>query len=328
MKSYLDIVRNILDNGIPKQPTRMVDGKTVEVTNGTIGLPAQTFIHDMRTGFPALTTRKIAFKSTMIELEGFIQGITDKNWYQERGCKFWDGWANRLTVEKKMLKWQNAHASKFNNGKDMVVASTKVHNQLVEKDLGPIYGYQWRKFGQVYDCGQTFDELCVANDGISTGYDQFKSIVDSLKKNPYDRRMVCSAWNPNQMDMMALPPCHFAWNVVVYGDTISLIWHQRSCDLMCGVSHNIASYAALLCLLGKVSGLTPWMLKGDLNDCHIYENQIDNAKEQLEREPRTLPQLEITQPYDGEFDIFKWTYQDIKLLNYDPHPALKFEVTI
>lgn len=338
MKSYLDIVRNIIENGIPKQPTRMVDGKAVKVTNGTIGLPAQTFIHDMRTGFPALTTRKIAFKSTMIELEGFIKGITDKNWYQERKCKFWDGWANRLTVEKKMLEWQNTHASEFKNGKYMVEASTKVHNQLVENDLGPIYGYQWRKFDQHYgefiieDVGepnaggeyQTMDN----RNGVDGGFDQLQSIVDSLKKNPYDRRMVCSAWNPNQMDMMALPPCHFAWNVVVYGDTISLIWHQRSCDLMCGVSHNIASYAALLCLLGKMSGLTPWILKGDLNDCHIYENQIDNAKEQLEREPRALPQLEISQQYEGDFDIFKWTYEDVKLVNYDPHPALKFEVTI
>lgn len=324
MRSYLDIVRNIIENGIPKQPTRMVDGKAVKVTNGTIGLPAQTFIHDMRTGFPALTTRKIAFKSTMIELEGFIKGITDKGWYQERKCKFWDGWANPIKVNKRFTNQEEL----FERGQIDKRYLSKKDIQEDEKDLGPIYGYQWRKFGQVYDNGQTFNELCIADDGISTGYDQLQSIIDSLKNNPYDRRMVCSAWNPNQMDMMALPPCHFAWNVVVYGDTISLVWHQRSCDLMCGVSHNIASYAALLCLLGKVSGLTPWILKGDLNDCHIYENQIDNAKEQLEREPRTLPQLEITQPYEGEFDILKWTYQDVKLLNYDPHPALKFEVTI
>ena len=133
------------------------------------------------------------------------------------------------------------------------------------------------------------------------------------------------------MGQMALPPCHFAWNVVVYGDTISLIWHQRSCDLILGVPFNIASYASLLLLLAKDSGLKPWKLTGTLNDCHIYENQIPAAREQLTREPRPLPQLVINDntPYPGRsgggfFDIFEWNHTQVELVGYDPHPKLDF----
>lgn len=327
MRQYLDLVQNILDNGIQKQPTRMENGKAVKVENGTIGLPAQTFIHDMRDGFPALTTRKIAFRSTMVELEGFINGITDKGWYQERKCKFWDGWANPEVVRESIRD-----IAEYEGDSDILEdKGFEVYIKRTEMDLGNIYGAQWRSFS---DPTATTGECDTHGTGYSSGTylgdkkcDQLKEIVDKLKSNPYDRRMVCSAWNPTALHTMALPPCHFAWNVVVYGDTISLIWHQRSCDLMCGVSHNIASYAMLLILLAKEAKLTPWILKGDLNDCHIYENQIENAKEQLKREPRQLPSVEFITP-EEDFDIFKWTHKDVKLIDYDPHPALKFEVTV
>jgi len=325
MKQYLDLVKNILDNGIPKQPTRMENGKPVNVENGTIGLPCQTFIHDMREGFPALTTRKIAFKSTMIELEGFIKGITNKSWYEERGCKFWSYWANPQEVNKYAhdhLNYNEASPLKELNS-EFEFYEKEGKTKVV--DLGPIYGYQWRKFGEDYP---PYDQDSKYN-GIpkGQGYDQLKSIVDKLKTNPYDRRMVCSAWNPNQMDMMALPPCHFSWNVMVYGNTISLQWTQRSCDLMCGVSHNIASYAMLLILLAKEANLEPWLLKGDLNDCHIYENQIDLAKEQVKRDPKRLPSIEFKESSD-KFNIFDWNYNDVKLIDYNPHPKMKFEVTV
>lgn len=327
MKQYLDLVKNILDNGIPKQPTRMENGKAVKVENGTIGLPCQTFLHDMRTGFPALTTRKIAFKSTMIELEGFINGITDKKWYEDRGCKFWSYWANPVAVENEIRD-----RSGYEGDADLLT-DKDFEKQIKEQvtDLGPVYGYQWRKFGSEYNYENNsypidFGVTDYPN-GLPCWQDQLQSILDKLKTNPYDRRMVCSAWNPNQEYIMALPPCHFAWNIMVYGNTISLQWTQRSCDLMCGVSHNIASYAMLLILLAKHANLEPWLLKGDLNDCHIYENQIEEAKEQLKREPRRLPLVQFERQ-ESEFDIFKWTHKDVKLIDYDPHPPIKFKVTV
>lgn len=283
MQAYLDILKNILDNGIPKQPVRFdYSGKPIPVSNGTIGTFAEIFRHDMSDGFPLLTTKKMAFRTIRVELEGFIKGITDKKWYQERGCKIWD-------------EWKNPTSEDYN-------------------DLGPIYGYQWRSFDEDY-VGEK-----------RGGADQLALIVERLKQNPYDRRMVCSAWNPNQIHLMALPPCHFSWNVVVYGNKLNLIWHQRSCDHYLGVPFNIASYAMLLLLLAKEADLESGELVGTLNDCHLYENQIEQAKLQLTREPKALPVVEI--PDENWSGIFNWTHEDCITFNYAPHPAIKAEVTV
>ena len=195
--------------------------------------------------------------------------------------------------------------------------------QLEETDLGPIYGYQWRSFNKTYKT-QSED-----NGDFHNYTDQLQSIVTKLKTSPYDRRMVCSAWNPNQMDMMALPPCHWGWNVVVYGDKLNLIWHQRSCDLLLGVGANIASYALLLELLAKEAGLVPGELVGTLADCHIYENHMDAARELIKREENELPTIEI-KAYPGEnhaypnphFSIFDWAWNQAVLTNYNPHDKI------
>jgi thymidylate synthase len=134
--------------------------------------------------------------------------------------------------------------------------------------------------------------------------------------------MVCSAWNPNQINMMALPPCHWGWNVVVYGEKLNLIWHQRSCDLLLGVGANIASYGLLLMLLAKESGLKPGELVGTLADCHIYENHMNAARKLIERTENELPEL-IIENKDDEFSIFNWTYDQANILNYNPHEKLE-----
>jgi thymidylate synthase len=292
MKQYRDILRSVLNEGVRKQPVRVgADGKPVKVEHGTIGLPSMVFEHDMSQGFPLLTTKKVAFKSVCVELEGFIGGITSKKWYQERGCHIWDQWCNPQQVPEAVK----------NGPRDDLHAYMKSVD-----DLGPIYGSQWRKFGDSLRC------------------DQLKTIADRLRENPYDRRMVCSAWSPQDIPYMALPPCHLIWNVIVYGDTISLWWGQRSCDLMLGVPFNIASYGLLLMLLAAHANLKPWKLTGILGDCHIYENQLDAAREQVEREPRPLPLL-----YTPNQDIFDWTHNHVDLVDYDPHPALDFgKVTV
>ena len=272
MKQYLDIVDNVLHNGVKK------DNRTGISTIATF---AETFKHDMSEGFPLLTTKKMAINAILVELEGFINGITSKKWYQDQGCNIWNEWSNPLAGPG--------------------------------DDLGPIYGYQWRRFGQVYD---------EDDDGCLFKHDQFNNIINTLKNNPHDRRMVCSAWNPIHATRMALPPCHVLWNVVILGDKLNLAWYQRSCDLMLGVPFNIASYATLLLLLCKESGFKPGILHGTLSDCHIYENQLDQAKLQMNRIARELPTMHIGGT--GDFNIYNWRHDLIKLENYNPYPKIDF----
>ena len=315
MKAYLDIVKDVLERGVPKHPYRVTEGKKLE--NTTIGLANVVFSHDMTLGFPLLTTRRMPIKSIAVELEGFIKGITSKKWYQDRKCKFWDGWANPLAVKKSLEEAQERNPGiSVNDPYNVKIAKEN------EDDLGPIYGYQWRSFNKTYQ-GQNED------DGDFSNYtDQLKNVVDTLTNNPTDRRMVCSAWNPNQIHMAALPACHMIWNVVVYGDTINLWWGQRSCDLYLGVPCNIASYALLLTLLAKHSGLRPGNLTGLLADCHLYDNQLDVARELISREPSELPRLEIPNNDGEEFAFWKWDHTQMKLLGYSPQDKLSVGVVV
>ena len=343
MKAYLDIVENVLENGHKKTPVRIdAEGKAHPVDGGvtTIGLPCQLFEHDMAEGFPLLTTKKMAWKSIRVELEGFIKGITDKKWYQDRKCNIWSEWCNPTLVKKdKTVPLDEEELAKRKNNEYYNVKFVDLTNeerkeqQVKEMDLGPIYGYQWREFDGPYEemisspLDPLHDDRC----------DQLSSIVNTLHTNYNDRRMVCSAWNPNQIHQMALPPCHWGWNVTVYDNKLSLFWVQRSCDLMLGVPFNIASYALLLSLLAEEAGLDRGILSGMLVDCHIYENQIDGAREQITREPKPLPTVNIDHDnwrkrwqQDGsvlpkeKFNIFDWTHEEIEVIGYDSHPRIDF----
>jgi thymidylate synthase len=211
--------------------------------------------HDFAEGFPLLTTKKVPLRVVAVELEGFLQGVTSKAWFQERGCHIWDEWCNPRRVPY---------------GTD----DATQQRMLAEDDLGFIYGYQWRNFN-------------------SGDYDQVLAIEERLRTDPLDRRMVCSAWNPLHLGDMALPPCHILWHVSVIGDRLNLCWFQRSCDLMLGVPFNLASYALLLCVLAKTTGYAPGVVTGFLSDVHIYENHVEGAREQLARAPFPLPTLEV-----------------------------------
>lgn len=319
MKQYVDIVRHVLDNGVPKRPTRRNPhtGNWEPVDGGvsTLACANVCFSHNMADGFPLLTTKKVAWKSVRVELEGFIRGITTKKWYQDRGCKIWNEWANPLRVKYRM--------DDLLVGPNVDEWEVRKKLQHLEHDLGPIYGFQWRRFGQCYD----EDDNGWVDEAAKHDADQLGRIVDTLLNNPMDRRMVCSAWNPLHISRMALPPCHWGWNVTVIGDKLNLFWVQRSCDLMLGVPFNIASYALLLELLAYTAGFAPGNLSGMLVDCHIYENQIEAAKEQVKREPRELPWI-MFRNNSGElrkkFHIFDWTYKDVDLHDYNPHPKIDF----
>lgn len=302
MRQYIEIAQNILDNGVWKENRTGVRCLT--------SLPAQFFCHNMQEGFPLLTTKKMAMKTLAIELEGFIGGITSKRWYKDRGCNIWNEWSNPKEVFLNRMKLGYLYDDK--EGEKEVAAATD--------DLGPIYGFQWRRFGETYD---------IDDDGVLKGADQLKYVVETLKTNPNDRRMVVSAWNPNQLNRMALPACHFGWGVTHVGGILNLNWVQRSCDLFLGVPFNIASYALLLLILCKESGLKPGYLTGILWDCHIYENHMEQIKEQISRTPYSLPTLEILSTGEnGKFNIFDWTYKHYKLNNYNSHPRIQAPVAV
>lgn len=308
MKAYLDILAKILKDGKPKQPTR----GSATVSNATIALPNVVFSHEMSDGFPLLTTKKMSLKNIAVELEGFINGITDKSWYQERGCHIWDNWCSPLEFNRAMIKAIDKLLVKDKTlSVKEAIEITDKNKLILQKEinaLGPIYGAQWRNFNNM-------------NNGDS---DQLKTIVDKLHNTPYDRRMVCSAWNPNSLLEMALPPCHYSWAVTVIDDKINLMWTMRSNDFAIGAPYNIASYGLLLELLAKESGFKAGNLTGIMLDCHIYTNQIDGCIEQLKREPRELPKIEILTD-----SIFNWTHKDFKLTRYNPHPRISFgDITV
>ncbi len=290
MKSYLDIVKHILDKGEKKENRTGTD---------TISVAGVMFKHDMADGFPLLTTKKVPFRLISSELEFFIKGITDKQWLQDRKNFIWNEWA---------------HPAKAPYGHDE--ASQK--KMLLERDLGAVYGFQWRHFNAEY---KNYD-----TDYSGQGVDQLKNLIRKLKTNPNDRRMIVMAWNPAMMSEMALPPCHYGFQVTVLNGRLNLMWNQRSVDVMLGLPFNIASYALMLHLLAKETGLKEGVLTGFLGDTHIYENHVEGAKLQLERSPDDykLPNLET----ENFKNIFDWTYDDSIVKNYESHPRIKFDIAV
>ena len=289
-ESYLAIVRKVLDQGEKVKTRQGTDAYTIA---GAI------FEHDMADGFPLLTTKKVPFRLIATELEFFIKGITDKQWLIDRNNHIWDEWA----APKKAPYGHNAESKK---------------RMLEERDLGPIYGFQWRHFNAPYENYDT------NYDG--KGVDQFKKLVDILKENPRDRRMIVNAWNPVQLSEMGLPPCHYSFQVTTIGNKLNLLWNQRSVDTMLGLPFNIASYALLLHLLAKESGFEEGRLVGFLADVHIFENHVDGAKEQLSRDPYKYPLPKIkTEEWKSVFD---WTAAHTQILNYESYPKISFEIAI
>jgi len=309
--NYKEILQNIISNGVPKQPTRIdSNGNILQVENETIGSFSEIFRHNMSDGFPLTTLRKMPFKQTCQELQFFISGKTDKNWLNDLGNVFWRYWSNPKTAEKLFRGCVPDTNIPYDE-------NSKKQCQELCVDLGPLgYSWEWRRFGEHY--GEKYNGT-PAN-GINNGFDQLKSMVEKLKNCPYDRRMVTSFWNPNQLDKVALPSCHLLHQVVVYGNKLNLSFYQRSCDWV--INQSITTYALLMLLLCEESGLQPGELVGVFADCHVYKNQIPAIKELLEREEKDLPQVKIKRKPDDSFSIFDWTWEEVELLNYNPHPKL------
>ena len=290
MKQYLDIVRTVLNTG---------EKKGDRTGTGTIAMAGAMFQHDMKDGFPLLTTKKMPYRLIASELEFFIKGIADKEWLRERNNHIWDEWCTPLKIEY-------AHDDETKK------------RMMAERDLGPIYGWQWRHFGAKYT---TYDA-----DYTDQGVDQLKRMVDDLKNNPNSRQMLVLAWNPMDRDKVVPPFCHYGFQVTVLNGKLNLFWSQRSVDTMLGLPFNIASYATLLHLLAKEADLDEGKLTGFLADVHIYENHVENARKQLERNPDDfpLPQLN-TKNFTS---IFDWTYTDSEVIGYKSHTGITFPIAV
>ncbi|MDR2184332.1 MAG: thymidylate synthase [Treponema sp.] len=288
MKGYLAIVEKVLQEGVLKKNRTGIDALTI---------PGTMFEHDMEAGFPLLTTKRIAFRLVASELEFFIRGITDKEWLKSNNNHIWDEWCS-----PELVPYGSGEAVR--------------EKMKAERDLGPVYGWQWRHFGAVYrGCDKSPE---------GTGVDQLRILVDALKQNSQDRRMLVSAWNPLDLHKMALPPCHYLFQVTVINERLNLIWNQRSVDVALGLPFNIASYGLLLHLLARDAKLKEGKLIGFLGDTHIYINHVEGMKLQLSRKPNGLPRI-IT---EGSGSIFQWKYTDSSIEAYEPHPAIKFDIAV
>lgn len=272
----------------------LAEGVTKQNRTGveTLSVSGMLFKHDMDDGFPLLTTKKVPFRLVASELEFFIKGLHNKKWLQERDNHIWDEWCDPRIVSY---------------GTDELTKD----RMKKEDELGNIYGVQWRRFG-VERCNSRIE------------VDQLATLVNDLKTNPNSRRMIVTAWNPLELYTMALPPCHYAFQVTVDNGYLNLMWNQRSVDVALGLPFNIASYAILLHLLAKEAGYKEGKLVGFLGDTHIYKNHIHGLQKQLTREPKPLPFVH-TPLFKS---IFDWNYTDTVINNYNPHPGIKFSIAV
>ena len=273
MQQYLDALRHVLENGADKKD------RTGTGTKAVFGMQMR---FDMENGFPAVTTKKLAFNSMKAELLWFIKGSSDVKELQKLGSKIWDANANAPYWKPK---------AKFPG------------------DLGRIYGVQWRKWRNPE--GKEIDQLANA--------------IKMIKEQPYSRRIIVTAWNPGEIEQMALPPCHAFFQFFVANGKLSLQMYQRSCDMFLGVPFNIASYSLLLHLVAQVTNLKPGEFIHTLGDSHIYNNHFEQVKEQLKRKPLKLPTLKLNKKVKN-IDDFKM--DNIELENYQHHPAIKAEMAV
>ena len=257
---------------------------------GTRSVFGRTIRHDMALGFPMLTGKKISFNAARTELLWILQGRTDLKYLEDNGVKYW-----RPDYER---------------------------SGRTDETLGPVYGKQWRDF---------------------SGIDQFKNLVYSISNNPTSRRLMVSAWAPHEMDDMVLPPCHYAFQIYINNGVMDLMWMQRSADLFLGLPYDIAMYGLLLEMLAKGAGLKAGQLISQLGDCHLYNNHFEQAKEYITRPKRVLPKLDLSEgirinnKVEDMLRHFEELEMDsliipeknqIKLLNYNPYPAIKAELSV
>ena len=262
-EQYLDLLRDLLDHGVRRGD---------RTGTGTLGLFGRQMRFDLGRGFPLLTTKKLHWRSIVVELLWFLRGETNVRWLQDRGVSIWDEWADP------------------------------------DGELGPVYGKQWRSW--------------TAPDGRQI--DQIARLVEGLRADPYSRRHVVSAWNPAEVEDMALPPCHCLFQFHVAEGRLSCQLYQRSADVFLGVPFNIASYALLTMMIAKAVGLEPGDFVHTLGDAHLYANHQEQARLQVSRTPRAFPTVRLA----GGRGLFDYDFEDVTLEGYDPAPLIRAPIAV
>lgn len=280
MQTYLALLQHILDQG---------DKKADRTGTGTRSVFGYQMRFDLQQGFPLLTTKKVHFRSIVIELLWFLRGDTHVDYLQAHNVSIWDEWA---TAEQ---------TARF--GRDV-------------GDLGPVYGHQWRNFGASKNPDGRYNP---------DGFDQITWLVNEIKTNPNSRRLIVSGWNPHEATEVALPPCHTLFQFYVANGKLSCQLYQRSADVFLGVPFNIASYALLTHLIAHVCDLQVGEFIWTGGDTHLYDNHIEQAQLQLTREPLPLCQLQLNPTVK---DLFAFGYDDIAIVDYQSHPAIKAPVAV
>jgi thymidylate synthase len=297
MKEYHDLLRLVLEKGRPKADRT---GK------GTLSLFGAQTRFPLQESFPLLTTKKMAWKSIVAELLWFISGDTNVATLARQNVKIWHG--NGYDYYCKVLApARDEKIISFEEWSERIVADPAFAEWA--GTLGDVYGAQWRHWKTV-DGGEI---------------DQLAKLIALLKKNPDSRRHIITAWNPAEVDAMALPPCHSLFQFFVLDGELSCQLYQRSADLFLGVPFNIASYSLFTCMVAQVCDLKPGEFVHTFGDLHLYNDHLAQAKEQLSREPRPLPRIALN-PKVREITEFK--LEDISLLDYDPHPAIKAPMAV
>ncbi len=352
-KQYQELLQSILDYGVEKKD---------RTGTGTKSIFGYTIRHNMKDGFPLLTTKKMAWKTMVTELLWFLRGDTNIKFLVDNGCHIWDGDAYKNYCEQ-----QSRQLIKGCTYQEFI-GKIKTDDEFAKKwgELGPVYGKQWRRWENFfYDCPDP------DGDGFRhSEVDQIQNLIYDLKTNPDSRRLMVNAWNVGELDQMVLPPCHYGFQVYTrelsekerlqlflpdileqadalmsFGlsllmrkadeqnipkRAISLMWNQRSVDTFLGLPFNIASYGLLLEIIAKAVNMVPNELIGNLGDVHLYSNHIEQAKEQIGREPYKLPSvihLKTNDFYESlSNDLSQFAHienVDFVLFNYESHPTIK-----
>jgi thymidylate synthase len=355
-KQYQTLLQTILDYGIEKGD---------RTGTGTKSIFGYTIRHNMKEGFPLITTKKMPFHLIAIELMWFLRGDTNIKYLVDNDCHIWTGDCYKK-YETEFWKENPPMAGPYTDK----LLTTKEFTDKIKTDdafaknwgdLGPIYGSQWRAFGGYNKVPSGWNHGSVTSFKAVAKCDQIANLISDLKTNPDSRRLMVTAWNPAELDQMVLPPCHYGfqvytreltldermkllinngtgWNIIEFNNrgheymneeniptrAISLIWNQRSVDTFLGLPFNIASYGLLLEIIAKEVNMVPDELIGNLGDTHLYLNHIEQAKEQIGREPFELPKL-CMDYREGEYDkdLKGFVPDDFVLFNYQSHPTIK-----
>lgn len=289
MKEYLDLCQKVLDFG---------EQKSDRTGTGTISYFGHQMRFNLQEGFPMMTTKRLYYRAVFHELLWFISGSTNITYLVRNNVRIWNEWAYERFV--KSDDYQNETIEEY-------IEKIKVDDEFARKhgELGPVYGKQWRDFN---------------------GVDQLQNVIDLIKYNPDSRRIILSAWNPGEIDQMALPPCHLLMQFYVSKDKkLSCQLYQRSGDIFLGVPFNIASYSLLVHLIADICDLEVGDFIHTIGDAHIYNNHIEQVKTQLTREPYPLCKIKILNHHDS---IDDYQFEDIQIEDYQYHPTIKAEISV